>query len=176
MFLKLAHQVWKDHLKPGNFAIDATCGNGYDTEVLAHLDLTHLYVFDIQKKALNSTKSRVGEDKNISYHLECHSAFASVKNPVDLIVYNLGYLPRGDKSLTTNVQTTLKSIETGIILLNPRGLISCMIYPGHSEGSREEAALLSLTANFSPKKFQISHHQSVNRSKAPSLLLIQKTT
>ena len=42
MFLKLAHQVWKDHLKPGNSAIDATCGNGYDTDVLARFDLAHL--------------------------------------------------------------------------------------------------------------------------------------
>ncbi|QVL55014.1 MAG: class I SAM-dependent methyltransferase [Simkaniaceae bacterium] len=174
MFLKLAHQVWKDHLKPGNSAIDATCGNGYDTDVLARFDLAHLYVFDIQKKALNSTKSRVGENKNISYHLECHSTFSSVKGSVDLIVYNLGYLPGGNKSLTTNVQTTIKSIETGTLLLNPGGLISCMLYPGHPEGAREESALLDLTANFSSKKFQISHHRSVNRSRAPSLLLIQK--
>ncbi len=174
MFLKRAHQVWKDHLKPGDFAIDATCGNGRDTEVLARFDLAHLYVFDIQKKALNSTEFRVGENKNISYHLECHSTFSSVKGPVDLIVYNLGYLPGGDKSLTTNVQTTIKSIKAGVVLLNPGGLISCMLYPGHYEGAREKSALLELTANFSPKKFQIFHHRSVNRSKAPSLLLIQK--
>jgi hypothetical protein len=175
MFLKLAHQVWKDHLKPGDFAIDATCGNGYDTEVLAHLNLAHLYVCDIQKKALNATKSLVGENQNISYHLECHSTFSFVKNPVDLIVYNLGYLPGGDKSLTTNLQTTVKSIKTGIVLLNPGGLISCMLYPGHSEGAREESALLDLTSDFSPKNFQISHHQLVNRCRAPSLLLIRKT-
>jgi hypothetical protein len=174
MFLKLAHQIWKSHLRPGNIAIDATCGNGYDTKVLSRFNLAHLYVFDIQTKALNSTKSRVGESKNISYHLECHSTLSPVKDPIDLIVYNLGYLPGGDKSLTTNVQTTIKSIETGMVLLNPGGLISCMLYPGHTEGAREESALLSLVANFSPKKFQVSHHRSINRSKAPSLLLIQK--
>ena len=159
MFLKLAHQIWESHLKPGNIAIDATCGNGYDTEVLSRFDLAHLYVFDIQKKALNSTESRVGKNQNISYHLECHSMFSPVKDPIDLIVYNLGYLPGGDKSLTTNAQTTLKSIETGIVLLKPGGLISCMLYPGHSEGAREAFALLDLTTHFSPKKFQISHHR-----------------
>lgn len=175
MFLTFAHQIWKNHLKEGARAIDATCGNGYDTEVLAKLNLSRLYVFDIQKEALENTRNRVGTNQIISYHLACHSRFESVDAAVDLIVYNLGYLPGGDKSLTTKLETTLQSFKRGIELLNPEGLISCMCYPGHSEGDREESALLHFSKSLNPKKFQVSHHRALNRSKAPSLLLIHKT-
>ncbi|MCB1110997.1 MAG: rRNA methyltransferase [Chlamydiia bacterium] len=176
MFLPLAHQIWKTHLKPGDLAIDATCGNGYDTEALAKLNLGHLFVFDIQEAALKATQNRVGKIKNISYYLECHSLFSPIQEPVALIVYNLGYLPGGDKSLTTKVQTTLLSFEKGLKLLQPGGLLSCMLYPGHPEGLKEKSTLLGWAAALDPKKFQVSHHEALNRSRAPSLLLIQKIT
>ncbi|MCB1071735.1 MAG: class I SAM-dependent methyltransferase [Chlamydiia bacterium] len=174
MFLTFAHEEWKKHLRPGDRAIDATCGNGHDTLVLSKLNLSHLYVFDIQEKALQATQNRLGPQKNISYHLGCHSLLSGVEAPIHLIVYNLGYLPGGDKSLTTQTSTTLKSLEKGLNLLSPEGLISITLYPGHPEGKREEEALLAHTSTFSPKNFQVSHHQVLNRSKAPSLLLIKK--
>ncbi|MCB1108001.1 MAG: class I SAM-dependent methyltransferase [Chlamydiia bacterium] len=174
MFLKFAHQIWENQLPSGGVAIDATCGNGHDAAFLATLDLSHLYVCDIQKEALSRTQERLGENEKILYYLGCHSCFPFVDQPVDLIVYNLGYLPGGDKSLTTKTETTLRSVEKGLSLLSLRGLISCMIYPGHSEGSREGEALLNFTSTLSPKKFEVSHHQALNRSRAPSLLLIKK--
>lgn len=174
MFLTLTHKEWKKHLKRGDRAIDATCGNGHDTLVLSKLNLSHLYVFDIQERALKATKKRLGIQSNISYHLGCHSTFSGVENAVNLIVYNLGYLPGGNKSLTTQTQTTLKSLEKGLILLAPGGLISMTLYPGHPEGKREEEALLAHVAFFSPRKFQVSHYRALNRSNAPSLLLIRK--
>ncbi|MDN3509264.1 MAG: class I SAM-dependent methyltransferase [Candidatus Neptunochlamydia sp.] len=174
MFLTFAHEEWKKHLRPSDRVIDATSGNGHDTLVLSKLNLSHLYVFDIQEKALQATQNRLGFQKNISYHLGCHSLFSGVEAPIDLIVYNLGYLPGGDKSLTTQSATTLKSLEKGLNLLSPRGLISITLYPGHPEGEREAKALLAHVATFSPKNFQYSHHRVVNRPKAPSLLLIKK--
>lgn len=175
MILQLGHSLWKNHLKEGDRAIDATCGNGFDTLFLASLNLSHLYVFDIQKEALLATQKRVDASKNISYHLGCHSLFDEVDSPVDLIVYNLGYLPGGDKSLTTQVATTLQSVEKGLSLLTEGGLMSLTLYPGHPEGKREKEAILALTSTFSPKKFRVSHHCLLNLSTAPSLLLIKKT-
>ncbi len=40
MFLTFAHKIWKEHLKPGDRAIDATCGNGHDTLILSGLTLS----------------------------------------------------------------------------------------------------------------------------------------
>lgn len=176
MFLTFAHEEWKKHLRTGDRAIDATCGNGHDTLALSKLNLSHIYAFDIQEKSIQATKSRVGFQKNISYHLGCHSLFLSVNAPIHLIVYNLGYLPGGKKGLTTITSTTLKSLEKGLKLLSIGGLISMTLYPGHPEGKREEDALLDYVTTFSPKNFQITHHRVLNRSTAPSLLFIKKNS
>ena len=63
MLLTFAHEEWKKHLKPGDRAIDATCGNGHDALVLSKLNLSHLYVFDIQEQAVQATKNRLGPQK-----------------------------------------------------------------------------------------------------------------
>lgn len=173
--LRLAHQIWKNHLKAGDVAVDATAGNGYDTLFLFEMEPSHLYVFDIQKKAIENTQIRVGMHKNISYHLGCHSTFPGVERPVNLIVYNLGYLPGGDKSLTTKGESTVKSLETALYLLAPKGMISVMLYSGHLEGEREKETILKWGSHLSSKKFYVSHHNPLNHFKAPSLLLIYKT-
>ena len=152
--LTFAHSLWREQLHPGSSAIDATCGNGYDSLFLLQCGLSHLYCLDIQREALEMTKGRLAEFKNFSLHRVCHSTFPMVEKPVDLIVYNLGYLPGGDKGLTTRTETTLLSIESGLKLLTKRGLISVMVYPGHREGKREEESLLSLSG----KNFQV-HYQ-----------------
>ncbi|MBF5058672.1 class I SAM-dependent methyltransferase [Candidatus Neptunochlamydia vexilliferae] len=166
-------QIWKQHLKPGDRAIDATCGNGHDTLFLSGMGLSHLYVFDIQKKALEETKKRVGEE-NISYHLECHSTFPGVEENIELIVYNLGYLPGGDKSITTRVNTTLKSVSKGLTLLSRGGLMTLTLYPGHTEGKREKEALLEFAKTFPKESFEVSHKTWGEKMTAPSMLLIQK--
>ncbi|MCB1082373.1 MAG: class I SAM-dependent methyltransferase [Chlamydiia bacterium] len=172
--LSLGHAIWKSHLQKGNLAIDATCGNGHDTLFLSQQSLSRLYVFDIQEKALSATKERVGLRSDISYLLGCHSLCEGVNEMVHLIIYNLGYLPGGDKSLTTRVETTLQSIRKGLSLLLPGGLMSLTLYTGHPEGKEEEEALLRLAKTLLPEKFQVTHHRLFGRSKAPSLLLIQK--
>ena len=174
MLLQLAHQIWKGHLKKGDRVIDATCGNGYDAEFLSKFELGHLYLFDIQEIALERSRQRVGNLSNISFHLASHSSFDPSLAPISLIVYNLGYLPGGDKSLTTQAETTLMSFEMGLQLLEKEGLLSAMLYPGHEEGEREECAILSWAKSLSSKDFSISHSKMINRSKAPSILLIKK--
>ena len=58
--LKLAHHYWNTFLKPGDHAIDATCGNGHDSLALAQMILTHdcgsLLCIDLQEEALAASK------------------------------------------------------------------------------------------------------------------------
>ena len=60
---------------------------------------------------------------------------------VDLFMYNLGYLPGGDKSITTDSATTLKSLSSALELLAVGGLLCVVCYPGHEEGARESQAV-----------------------------------
>lgn len=86
-----------------------------------------------------------------------------------LVVYNLGYLPQSDHTITTCVKTTLASVNLASQLVLPGGAISITCYPGHEEGAREEQALLSWVQTLDWKIFYY-----VWRPKSPTLLWLKK--
>ena len=184
--LSLAHGYWKEHLRPGDLAIDATCGNGYDTVALAKLLLedpnSFLIGLDIQPMALESTSSLLNKElpslflQRILLHRLCHSEIRSIPLPhaPRLVVYNLGYLPGADKSLTTQTETTLKSLKEATNLIADDGAISVMCYPGHAEGMREEKAVLGWAEGLDPKKWQVSYHRWLNRPASPTFIWVLK--
>jgi predicted methyltransferase len=151
--IRLAHAAWKRIVKPGDTVIDATCGNGHDTLCLAGLALTedagNLYAIDIQEDAIKKTQERVSRHLSISqldrivFSLNGHQQFPPLAaQSVKLIVYNLGYLPGGNKNLTTRVGTTLASLSDALNLVMPGGAISVTCYPGHPEGKVEGKAVI----------------------------------
>lgn len=185
--LDLAYTYWKQLIEPGDIIIDATCGNGKDTLKLAQLNLTKekgiLYAYDIQKQALESAHLYLSTNLpneqflRIQFILGSHAEFSPTINPatVKLVVYNLGYLPGGNKALTTHTTSTLQSLQRAVQLIQPGGAISITCYPGHPEGALEEKAILDFMKTLSPMEWSCCHHRWLNRMHAPSLLLIQKS-
>lgn len=184
--ITLAHAIWGSFLKPGDLVVDATAGNGQDTLFLAKQILKEnegaLMVCDIQKKAIQSTYTCLEKSlprevlKQIQWHQMCHSQLKAIlqeKKP-QLIVYNLGYLPGGDKSLTTKTNSTIKSIEQALEMIAPHGMISITAYPGHVEGEKEFAAIYHLSQNLKSSQWQVSFFQQPNRKCSPCLFIIQK--
>lgn len=184
LHIHTAHSLWKKILKKGDLAIDMTAGNGKDSLVLANLILEsnngYLHIFDIQEKALANTRALLNQHFNFSYmervsfHHMSHENIDKVNLTVNpkLVVYNLGYLPSGDKKITTMTATTVNSLE--IILKSfPSCTISITAYPGHEEGKREEKAILALIQRLTPecksKYFRFSEKET-----APSLFWIEK--
>lgn len=184
--LDLAHRYWQMIIKPGDFVIDATCGNGQDTLILCQLALTNstgtVLAIDIQAAAIQHTQSYLNQHLSptllncIQYQEGCHSTFPSSIQPdtVALIAYNLGYLPGNNKQLTTMTDTTLQSLNRALSLVKPGGAISITCYPGHTEGSDEQAAILDFVTQLSPFEWSCCHHVWINRKKSPSLLFLQK--
>lgn len=184
--LDLSKQYFEKLLKPGDIAIDATCGNGHDTLFIASRILTEdsgaLYTLDIQKEALKSAKILLQENIPLTHFgrihfLEMsHETFPSeiAKNSVKLIIYNLGYLPGGDKAITTESDTTLKSIKNSMELISFEGAISITCYPGHPAGKIEEDLILEFASTLDHRAWNCCHHRFVNREKGPSLLILQK--
>lgn len=179
-----SHIAFERFAVPGSSVIDATVGNGYDTLFLAKRVLQEdegkLFAFDIQEKALMQAKERLQQEvphlfPKIRFFHQSHETFPEEieKASIALIVYNLGYLPGGDKEIVSKVESTLKSIKNGLPLLKPGGALSLTCYPGHSEGKREEEALLLLAAELPQALFQATHTRWLNRKESPSHLLIQ---
>lgn len=174
--LDLAHQTWAKAAQPGDWAIDATCGNGWDSLYLAD-QYEGVIGIDIQETAIEKTRQQLLEHQNVHLFCQSHETFPALaqNRPIRLIVYNLGYLPGGDKQLTTRVQSTLTSIQNGLELILPGGLMSITCYPGHPEGESEQKAILQMSQTLSSQKWSVCFHTWENRLKAPSLLLIQRS-
>ncbi|MFK5290969.1 class I SAM-dependent methyltransferase [Lactococcus lactis] len=58
--LEMAHWMLKDIIKTNDVVVDATMGNGYDTQFLAELG-ANVYAFDVQEEALNATEKRLDD-------------------------------------------------------------------------------------------------------------------
>lgn len=186
--LDLAHYFWRALLQPGDTCIDATCGNGRDTLMLANLCVASktgkVIAVDIQQDAIENTqkllKSNLPDEMfaRIQFYHGTHAEFSKeiTNESVRLIIYNLGYLPGGNKSLTTRVESTLQSITYALDLIMSGGAISVTCYPGHEEGRREEEALLNYATALNPLNWSCTHQRWLNRKDAPSLLIMQKAT
>lgn len=182
--LDFAHQLCRDLVSKGDTVIDATCGNGHDTLILAKLALDEekgsLLAIDLQEEAIHHSQERLRTEisaalyNRIHWQQGSHAIFPTDFREVSLIVYNLGYLPGGDKSQTTQTETTLSSVQQALLLLKEGGAIIITCYPGHAEGEKEEKALLDYLKTLPPDQWSISHHQWINRKKSPSLIFLQK--
>ncbi len=171
--LILSKDMWKKFLKKNDLAIDATCGNGHDTLFLT--ELCSVIGIDIQPSAIENTKKILEERarKAELFRLPHEKIDELIlPHPPKLIVYNLGYLPRGDKKITTRTETTLISVQKGLKMLADGGALSIICYPGHNEGAREEKALEAWAATLSYQKWIVCHYKWLNRKGAPSFLWI----
>lgn len=172
--IQLARNLWKNLLNLGDLAIDATCGNGNDTLFLS--ELCSVIGIDIQQDAIESTeKLLTTHGKTAVLHRLSHDKIDELPLPYAprLIVYNLGYLPKGDKKITTMTETTLLSVHKSLDMLPFDGALSITCYPGHEEGKKEENAILTWAKTLRSDKWLICHYQWINRKEAPSLLWIQ---
>lgn len=166
--------------------IDATCGNGNDTLVLSQFVLQksggRVWAFDKQQQAIEKTSALLAAHLSseqlarVSLIRGCHSRLIEEIPPQSIqhIVYNLGYLPGGNKAITTKTETTLQSLTNALGLLKPGGSLSVTCYPGHREGKEEQEAVLRFFSSLSNGMWTICRHTWVNRPRAPSLFLLQK--
>ncbi len=183
--LKSARYIAADYLRrfllPGDIAIDATMGNGHDTQFLCEMvgENGHVYAFDVQPQAVSNTHDRLeacGLRSRATLICDSHEHIDQYVNaPVQAIVFNLGWLPGGDKSITTQWLSTRKAIDSALRLLAPHGICVICVYPGHDEGDREREGLMGMLSALRPQEFNVLHHCFINAGAgAPECFLIQK--
>lgn len=168
----LYHHIIKCYALKGGAAVDATLGNGHDTDLLS-THFSKVYSFDIQKKAIDEYASK--NKNNVVLIYDSHEKLGLyIKEPLDVIIFNLGFLPGSDKTLTTKLESTLSSVESGLQLLKSGGMMFIASYPGHDEGKRETSGLMGFLSNLSKGAYGVVMHTLINRSNAPVLFVIEK--
>jgi len=176
------HHFIEQQVRPGDICIDATMGNGHDTELLCRLTGADgkVLAFDIQKIALSNTQKRLQDAElpvNYRLILDSHSHMDQYADAdsVSCIVFNFGYLPGGDHALATRPDSSIAAIEQGMKLLKKNGLMSLCIYSGGDSGFEERDALLSYLKGLDPKKYLVILSSYYNRPKNPPIpVLIRK--
>ena len=177
----LSRDIIDEIILPGDTVVDATAGNGHDTLYLAQKvgENGKVYAFDVQQAALDSTKKRLEENgcaAQAELILDSHANMAQyVKEAPKAVLFNLGWLPTGDHSVTTQVESTLSAVHAAMELVQSGGMVSVCIYPGHEEGTREKHALVRMLAQADIRKYNILWCDFINqREDSPKVVLIQK--
>lgn len=167
----LSHSIIKNNLEKRVVAIDATLGNGYDTDFL-YENFEKVYSFDIQEEACLNYKHK--EKNNVHIVNDSHHKFKEyvLEDKVNCIMYNLGFLPGGNKEITTIAETTMKSIENGLELLDNNGIMTIAVYRGHAEGKNEEHYIMQYVRKLPKNIYGVMLHEYLNRANAAPLLIV----
>lgn len=178
---KWAQKIIEENIKPGDRVIDATMGNGYDTEWLSKLvgENGRVYAFDVQEEALKNTKKRLEEaglTDRCELFLKGHEEMGlTVRCLVDAVVFNLGWLPGAEKSVRTSSDTTLKAVRQALSMLKTGGVVTICVYPGHEEGERELTEVKKLASELDDRIYDAVMYTYLNiRKKPPVLFAITK--
>lgn len=95
------------HIKKGDTVADFTMGGGGDTLWLSNAvgESGKVYAFDVQPMALEKTRARLQSEhapENYTLILDSHSNLKNyIHEPIRAGVFNLGWLPGSDKTVTS---------------------------------------------------------------------------
>jgi len=178
---EVAHQLIRERVQKGDHVVDATLGNGHDTLFLAELvgPSGQVDSFDIQIAAIESSRNKLLDlySNQVTLHHAGHENMASlVTAPLRAVMFNLGYLPGGDKQVITHSKTTLTALGAALGLLQPDGIVSLIAYIGHPGGLEESDALKAFCQSLDPESFSVTRHRSTsNNPVAPFLITIVRS-
>ena len=185
--VEFSHQLLRDHLRPGHIAIDATAGNGHDTLFLTQLTAPEgmVFAFDVQADAITTTRSLLEQNGvpqqswqliHAGHETMLESIRACWHGKAGAVIFNLGYLPGGDKSLTTSSATTVTALRAALEILRPDGILAVVLYTGHSAGKAEAEAVMEFAAGLPTREFHAMEYRTLNaRSHPPFVIAVEKT-
>lgn len=183
--VNIAHDLIKGILQSGDIAIDATVGNGHDTLFLTEQvgPTGKVYGFDIQQAAIESTQEKFRQTLLSERLILNHASHAEMDNKIpahfhgkiSAIMFNLGYLPGGDKSVITLTGSTLSALTIASRILADNGVITLLAYPGHQGGYMETEQVKKWCDQLDTKQFAVSTiYSTEHKDSAPRLFVIRK--
>ena len=132
--VQLCHEFLTAHLQPGGLYVDATCGNGHDTEFLCRLagPTGRVLALDIQPAAVENTNTRLGAAGlgAIGQALvHDHARLAELVAPgtADCVLFNFGWLPGADHEVHSTADGSLPALQAALDALKPRGVLAAVL-------------------------------------------------
>ncbi|MBM7692964.1 SAM-dependent methyltransferase [Peribacillus deserti] len=179
--LPFARRLLQSAVSEGDIAVDATLGNGHDTVFLASLsgESGHVYGFDIQEAAVDHSKQRIEANnlsKQVTLFLKGHQYIQTSipelhAGKIKGAIFNLGYLPGGNKSVVTKAETTIQAVQQLLEWMAPEGIIVLVIYQGHPEGKLERDSLLSFISSIPQDMAHVLQYAFINQVNDPPFII-----
>jgi len=174
----VVRRLLEECVMPGDLAVDATAGNGHDTEFLAGRvgEGGRVLAFDLQAEAIMAAGLRVaaaGWGSRVEFFQESHDHIALRVPPgsAAVVMFNLGYLPGHGHDLTTTAETTLAALTAALTVLRPGGALAVVCYPGHPEGEREAAAVTGWFGDLTSSGWQVVRYGAIGTLRPAPFLL-----
>ena len=179
---RLAQQMVGECLREGDVAIDATAGNGHDTQFLANCvgRTGRVLAFDVQEAALRSSGERLREaglEERVELHLASHARMAefAAAGSVAAVMFNLGYLPGEDHALATEADETLRALDAACVVMKSGAVLSVVCYPGHPQGGEEAACVEQWMNDQSANAWRVAKYAMLGtKAPAPFLMIARK--
>lgn len=169
----LVESLMKSKIPTSKICLDMTFGNGNDSYKMLSINKSiQIYGFDIQKNCIDNAK----KTNNLKVINDSHLNFENYTNEkIDFAVFNLGYLPGGDKNITTDYDTVIKTLEKLLKLMNIEGQIVITFYPGHRPGFEESINIINFLRNLNQKEFNVIRYDFINQiNNPPFVCLIER--
>ncbi|PWM25471.1 MAG: 16S rRNA (cytosine(1402)-N(4))-methyltransferase [Oscillospiraceae bacterium] len=176
--LQLAKDRLAETANPEGVYVDFTMGKGRDTLFLASLaPRGKVYAFDIQPEARDATAALLAQHgvTNATLILDSHARFSEyVTEPIDGGLFNLGFLPGGDRTLTTRRSSTIPAVLGALEALKIGGALGVAVYPGHEEGRLEGEELIRRLSDIPKERFDIFLYKLLNVPESPYLIVAER--
>ena len=174
---ELAMALTLTYVRSGDTVVDATCGTGQDTAALAKAvgPDGRVYAFDIQKKALLLTEARLKSHgyNNVKLMMKSFESMSShiPEGSAAAVVFNLGYLPGGDHSVTTTAETTIRGLEAALRTVKTGGIVTVVMYDGHEAGREEKKSVMDWAESLDSKQYHAVYVNMLNQNDDPPEIL-----
>ena len=183
----IVHDYLSALLKPGDRALDATAGNGYDSALMATLVGAegHVLAIDIQASAIDATRARLEaagcvaqSELLVADHAQALCSLCPKYAPtVSASTFNLGYLPGSDKRIQTEPDSTLAALRASSELLKSAGLLLVTAYRGHAGGQAEADQVADWMQAVQSRGWSVeSHEPVVSSTRVPPILWVARKT
>ena len=178
--LPYTKQLLESVIETGDCVVDMTAGNGHDTQFLAECvgPEGRVLAFDVQAQAIEESTRRLDEagmlervDLYHESHIHVGARLSDERRPVRAGVFNLGYLPGSDKSITTTGEETLEALDALLPVLAPGGLVVLVVYHGHLEGKRERDAVLDYVTALDQQGYAVLQYRFLNQQNHPPFII-----
>lgn len=183
--LSFTRTVMQRVVRPGGFVVDATVGNGHDTLFLAQLvgEKGKVFGYDIQEEAIANTKKQLLERgllERVTLFQKGHEHISEtipeeIHGSLSGAMFNLGYLPGGNKAIVTKAETTIKAVNQLLKMMASGGIIVLVVYHGHDEGEKERDELMAFSRGLDQEMVHVLQYAFINqRNNAPFVLAFEK--